>query len=147
MSDSIAASSSPAPVAPARGHLIAAVFVGGAFGTLLRAALLTWVPHDAGGWPVATLVVNLVGAFAIGVISVWLPRAPDLDPRLQPFLATGFCGGLTTFATLQVELVLLVDHGAWGVAAGYLAVTLVGGIVAVLAGRAVAAGEEGARRS
>ncbi len=130
------------PVAAPRTHLLAAVFAGGALGTLLRAAMETWFPHEAGGWPVATLVVNLVGAFIIGVISVWLPRSPDLDPRLHPFLTTGICGGLTTFATLQVELVLLAGDGAWGVAAGYVVVTLAGGILAVLAGRAAASLEE-----
>ena len=129
-------------VAVPRSHLIAAVFAGGALGTLLRAALATWFPHEIGSWPVATLVVNLIGAFAIGVISVWLPRSTDLDPRLHPFLATGICGGLTTFATLQVELVLLVDDGFWGVALGYVVVSLVGGVLAVLAGRALATVEE-----
>lgn len=138
--------STPLPVATPRSHLIAAVFVGGALGTLLRAGMASWFPHEAGGWPVATLVVNLVGAFVIGVISVWLPRSPDLDPRLHPFLTTGICGGLTTFATLQVELVLLAGDGAWGVAFGYVVVSTAGGILAVLAGRAVASFEERTRR-
>jgi CrcB protein len=129
-----------------RSHVIVAVFAGGALGTLLRAGLTTWFPHEAGTWPVATLIVNLVGAFLIGVISVWLPRAPDLDPRLHPFLTTGICGGLTTFATLQIELVLLVDEAAWGVAAAYVAVSLAGGVLAVLAGRAVAGAEVRERR-
>ncbi len=136
MSDAVA---TPAPPAAERWHVIAAVFAGGALGTLLRAALLTWFPHDAGAWPVSTLVANLIGASVIGWVSIWLPRSPDLDPRLHPFVATGICGGLTTFATLQVELVLLVDDGAYGVAAGYLAVSLVGGLAAVVAGRAAAA--------
>ena len=121
-----------------QGQLLGAVFVGGAVGTLLRAALATWFPHDAGGWPWATLGVNVVGAFVLGWASVWLAAARH-DARLRLLVTTGFCGGLTTFATLQVELVELAADGAWGVAAGYLALTLAAGLCAALAGRAVGA--------
>lgn len=137
MTDAAAPKPAP-PIAPPRWTILAAVFVGGALGTLLRAGLATWFPHEAGAWPWATFAANVVGAFVIGVVFGLAPRLTERDGRLQPFLATGICGGLTTFATLQVELVLLVDDGAWGVAAGYAAASLVAGSAAVVAGRAAA---------
>lgn len=132
-----AATQTAARAAPPRWTLLAAVFVGGALGTLLRAALAEWFPHEPGAWPWATLAANVAGAFVIGVVVGLAPRLMERDGRLQSFLATGICGGLTTFATLQVELVLLVDDGAWGVAAGYTAVSLVAGYASVMAGRAL----------
>ena len=145
MSDA-AATQADAPLAPSRWTILAAVFVGGALGTLVRAALETWYPHEAGAWPWATLAVNVAGAFVIGGIVGWLPRRPAADPRLMPFLTTGICGGLTTFAALQVELVRLVDDGDWDIALGYAAVSLAAGYAAVIAGRALTAtttGEDG----
>jgi CrcB protein len=65
-------------------------------------------------------------------------RSPDVDPRLRPFLATGLCGGLTTFSTLQLEQVQLVRAEAWGTAAAYVVGSVVLGLSAVLAGRAAA---------
>lgn len=133
-----AAAATPAPTAaPPRWTILAAVFAGGALGTLVRAALEEWFPHETGAWPWATLSVNLAGALLIGAIFGLAPRLAARDERLQPFLATGLCGGLTTFATLQVELVRLVDDGDWGIAAGYAVVSVVAGGAAVVAGRAL----------
>lgn len=147
MSDAAAATQAGAhsPEARPRWTILAAVFVGGALGTLVRAALADWFPHEPGAWPWATLAVNVAGALVIGVILGLAPRLAAADGRLQPFLATGICGGLTTFATLQVELVRLVDDGDWGVAAAYTVVSVVAGYAAVLAGRALAgsAGDAG----
>lgn len=123
----------------ARAHVLAAVFVGGAAGTLLRAGLAEAVAHeDPAAWPWATFAVNLVGAFLLGWWATRLVR-PGADPRLRPLLATGLCGGLTTFSTLQVELVRMARADAWGVAAGYVAASVVLGLLAVVAGRRAAA--------
>lgn len=130
-----AATQAEALVAPARWQILAAVFVGGALGTLLRAGCAEALPHEAGAWPWATLAVNVVGALVIGFASAWV-AVREVDPLVYPRLATGFCGGLTTFATLQVELVDLVEDRAWGVAAGYVVLSLAAGLVAVVVGRA-----------
>lgn len=115
-----------------------AVFAGGALGTLARAALTRGLPHDPGAWPWATFAVNLVGAFLLGWWATRLLRAPGADPRLRPFLATGVCGGLTTFSTLQLELVTLVRDGDAGLALAYATASIVLGLVAVLGGGAAA---------
>ena len=130
----------PAPRA-VRAHVLAAVFAGGALGTLARAGVAEALGRDdPSSWPWATLTVNLAGAFVLGWVVARLLRAPGADPRLRPLLATGLCGGLTTFSTLQLELVELVRADAWTTAAGYAAASIVLGLLAVLAGRAAAGG-------
>lgn len=81
--------------------------------------------------PWATLLVNLVGAALLGYVVVALPAR-------RPLLGTGFCGALTTFSTLQLEALGMLDDGDAGRAAAYLAVTAAGGWVAVAAGRRLA---------
>lgn len=124
--------------APRRRQLLAAVFVGGAIGTLVRAGLSDHLHHDPGAWPWATLIVNIAGSLLLGWWSTRLPRSSDIDPRLRPLLTTGVCGGLTTFSTLQLELVQMLDADRIALAAGYLAVTLATGLAAIVAGRAAA---------
>lgn len=116
---------------------IAAVFVGGAVGTLVRAALTEGLPTDPASWPWATLVANLTACLLLGWVVARLVRSPAADPRARPLLATGLCGGLSTFSTLQVELVRLLDDGAVGIAAAYAAVSIVGGLAAVALGGAI----------
>jgi CrcB protein len=110
---------------------LVAVFVGGAIGALLRAAVdLTLVTHR-GGWPWATFLVNVVAAFLLGYFSTrMLERLPATDYQ-RPFVGTGVCGGLSTFSTLQVEVVRLVQDGAWGIAATYVVASLVMGLLAL----------------
>ncbi len=109
-------------------RMLAAVFAGGLLGGLLRAAVEDWQPAGA-GWPWVTFIANLVGAALLGWAAVRLPErlAPSTYPR--PFLGTGFCGGLTTFSTLQVEVVRLAHEGRSGIAIAYLAASLAGGVV------------------
>jgi CrcB protein len=107
----------------------AAVTAGGAAGTLARAGVAELVPHAAGAFPWATLLVNLAG-------TAILARLVAVGSRWHPLAGTGFCGALTTFSTFQLELVRLADAGHAGVALVYAAVSLAGGLaVAALAGR------------
>jgi len=78
--------------------------------------------------PWATLLVNLLGAAILGYVIVALPER-------RPLLGTGFCGALTTFSTLQLEALEMLDDAHVARAAGYLALTAVGGWAAVAAGR------------
>jgi len=116
------------------GRELAAIFAGGALGALARAGLAEAVPHAHGAWPWATLAANLAGALLLGWAVTRLPP----DSYRRPFLGTGLCGALTTFATLQLELLQLLDDGAWGLAAAYVAVSLAGGLAAVRLGVALA---------
>jgi CrcB protein len=129
------------------GYLAAAV--GGALGALARWGVGRALPHSPGGWPAATLTVNLTGCLLIGVLlAVLLSRYPG-HPWLRPFLATGVLGGYTTYSTFAVDAVQLAEAGAWGAAAGYVLASVVGGVLAVAAGlvlgRAVAGRPAGPR--
>ncbi|MDY6999994.1 MAG: fluoride efflux transporter CrcB [Actinomycetota bacterium] len=110
---------------------LAAVFAGGALGTLARVGLEKLAAPDPGSWPWPTFVANIVGAFLLGFFVTRLLERLPLSSYRRPFLGTGFCGGLTTFSTMQVETLTMVEHGHHGLAAGYLAVSVVLGLLAV----------------
>jgi CrcB protein len=117
---------------------LAAIFVGGALGTSIRAALAETFVWHPGLWPWQTLSVNVVGAFIIAFAAVRLAGSGGAVAR--GFVGAGFCGGLTTFSTLVVEAVRMGEADRWGTLAAYLALTLVVGYMAVRAGEAVARG-------
>lgn len=110
---------------------LAAVFVGGALGTLARAALSTVVMREPAGWPWATFIVNIVGAFLVGYFTTRLLERLPLSSYRRPLLGTGLCGGLTTFSTMQVEAVTMIQHGHWATAAAYTTSSIVLGLLAV----------------
>jgi CrcB protein len=113
-------------------YLLAAL--GGALGALARWAVTTALPHAHGAWPWATLLVNLTGCLAIGaLLAVLLARFPH-SPWLRPFLAVGVLGGYTTYSTFAVDVVQLVRSGHSALALAYLVVSVVGGVLAVVAG-------------
>ena len=105
---------------------LAAVFAGGTAGALARAGVVEALPHDPGHWPWATLLVNVAGACLLGFV---LYRGDGGYRR--PLLGAGFCGALTTFSALQIELLELLDGGRAGLALLYAAVSLAAGVLAV----------------
>lgn len=115
----------------------AAIFAGGCAGALARAGLADALPAHAGQWPWATLAANLAGALLLGGVVAWSEAGAARPPAALPFLGPGLCGALTTFSTLQVELLRMLDAGRWGLAAAYAAVSLAGGIAAVTVGGAL----------
>ncbi|MDO8212035.1 fluoride efflux transporter CrcB [Conexibacter sp. CPCC 206217] len=112
---------------------LAAIAAGGLVGTLARTALAELVPHSPSEWPWATFAVNVVGAFLLGYLVVRLQERLPLSTYRRPLLGTGFCGGLTTFSTMQVELMRMLDAGALGLAAAYASASVVAGLVAMSA--------------
>jgi CrcB protein len=112
---------------------LAAIFLGGAIGALARYALAQALPHDSGSWPWATFVVNVVGALALGYLSTRLQERLPPSAYRRPLLGTGLCGALTTFSTMQVELMQMLDDGRAGLAAGYAAASLAVGVLAIAA--------------
>jgi CrcB protein len=112
-------------------HELAAIFAGGALGALARAGVDEALPVGAGSWPWATFLVNVAGAALLGwTVTRLAERLPPSRYR-RPFLGTGVCGALTTFSTLQLELVRLLDEGAIGLAVGYASASIVAGFAAV----------------
>jgi CrcB protein len=116
---------------------LAAVFVGGALGTVARYLLEAHHPVAAGGFPWVTLLVNLTGSFAIGLL---IPLTEHLSPRallIRPLGIIGFLGGWTTYSTLAVDATLLAKHGDVVTCLAYLAATVAGGLVLVVAGHSL----------
>jgi fluoride exporter len=110
---------------------MAAVFVGGALGTLARAALAEAFPHSATAWPWPTFAVNIVAAFLLGYFVTRLQERLPLSSYRRPLVGTGLCGGLSTFSTMQLEIVKMLDAHAWGLAAGYAAASVAAGYAAI----------------
>jgi CrcB protein len=110
---------------------VAAVFAGGAIGTLARAALADAYPQRATVFPWPTFVVNVVAAFALGYLVTRLQERLPPSSYRRPLLGTGFCGGLSTFSTMQVELLRMIDRQHYGLALGYAAASIVAGYAAV----------------
>lgn len=114
---------------------LAAVALGGVLGAELRYLTGLLLTSAAEGFPWATLVVNIVGGFAMGLLTVVLTRSHDPHPLLQPFLGVGVLGGFTTFSAYTVDAVRLVDADRPGAAAGYVVLTLLGALAATVAGQ------------
>jgi CrcB protein len=106
---------------------LAAIFAGGAIGALLRAGLAQAMGGGAPSWPWPTFIVNVAGAFALGYFATRLQERLPLSTYRRPLLGTGFCGALTTFSTMQIELLKMLDVHRYALAVGY-------GIGSVLAG-------------
>jgi CrcB protein len=112
---------------------LAAIYLGGVVGALIRVGLAQAIPLDSGQWPWATFAVNMVGALLLGYFFALFRDHPG-ESLHHPFLGTGICGTLTTFATMQLELFELVDDGYFGLAAAYATVTIVAGCLCVRLG-------------
>jgi fluoride exporter len=119
------------------GATIAAVFLGGALGTLARYELAAHHPTAAGAFPWVTLLVNLTGSFAIGLLVPVTERISRRAPSLRPLLMVGFLGGWTTYSTLAVDATLLGKDGDLLTSLAYLVATVVGGLALVVAGHAL----------
>jgi CrcB protein len=104
-----------------------AIFAGGCLGAIARAALAAWLPHDPGHWSWSTFAANIAGAALLGwAVTRLQERMPPTAYR-RPFVGTGFCGALTTFSTLQLELVDMGDAGRAALAVAYAAASLAAG--------------------
>ncbi|WP_432544147.1 fluoride efflux transporter FluC [Kineococcus sp. SYSU DK002] len=122
-------------------RLVLLVAAGGAAGTLLRHLVSQALPAP-GGFPAATLAVNVAGSFVLGLLLEALARRGPETPaalRWRLGLGTGFCGGLTTWSSFAVELDRLVSTGAPATALAHAATSLTAGLLAAAAGVALGA--------
>ncbi len=111
-----------------------AVALGGGFGAWLRFVAGRLIP--AATFPFATLTVNIVGSFAMGLLAGWLARTGG-NESVRLLLGVGVLGGFTTFSTFSLEVVTLAQRGAVGMAALYAASSLAGGVIGLLVGLAL----------
>ena len=112
------------------------VGLGGAFGSIARYlvgnATMRWAaPHNAVGFPWGTLLVNILGCAAIGVLAVAIERLTSLNSELRLLLITGFLGGFTTFSSFGLDTWALMRKGEWLYATAYVSASVGLGILAV----------------
>lgn len=110
---------------------LAAIFAGGFVGAVARGLLARAWAADPGRWPWATFAVNVAGAFLLGYLVTRLQERLPLSAYRRPLAGTGLCGALTTFSTMQLELLRMLDAGRVGLATGYAAASVMCGLGAV----------------
>jgi CrcB protein len=111
---------------------------GGALGATLRYVFGGWLADRLGSaFPWHTLVVNITGAFALGVLMAVSVERGALSQGWRVFLGVGLLGGYTTFSTLSYEAVTLLERGSYASGLGNMFGTGVVGLAAAIAGLVV----------
>lgn len=111
---------------------------GGFVGTVLRYLFGLLPVKTTHGFPLTTLGINVLGAFAIGLIAAAAAKNNALSPRMVLMLKVGVCGGFTTFSTFAYETASLINGGSGTLAAAYIALSVSLSILAVCAAQLVA---------
>jgi len=118
---------------------LALVMAGGALGAAMRFWLGGMLLRQLGsGFPWGTFAVNMIGSFAAGFLAIWLEARGPSAIYWRAFLMVGVLGALTTYSALMVECLVFARSDRQGSALGYLAVTLVMGLLLVWLGARVA---------
>ena len=113
---------------------LAAIFAGGAVGAVLRVWLGRQFAAGPTAWPWATFSVNVTGSFALAYFATRLQERLPQSTYRRPLLGTGFCGAYTTFSTMQVEILQMIDGHRYGLASGYAAASIAAGYTAIWIG-------------
>jgi CrcB protein len=115
------------------------VVVAGGLGSGARYLVGLWALQRLGaGFPYGTLIVNLTGCFAIGIVMQAASSSTAWSPELRGAVTAGFLGGFTTYSSFNQETLTLFAHGSPGAAVINIAVTLGGGLAAGWLGLVVA---------
>lgn len=110
---------------------LAAVFLGGVAGTLLRVWLSRRLTGQPADWPWATFAVNVSGCFALAYLAERLRETRPREAYGRALLGTGLCGAYTTFSTMQLEILRMIDHSRYGLATGYALASVAAGYLAI----------------
>lgn len=90
------------------------VAAGGAVGACLRLLANVTITNWLGkGLPFATLSVNVVGSFFLGIALAWFSQQSDIDDDIKLMVSVGLLGALTTFSTFSLEVFLFLQQGEW----------------------------------
>ncbi len=134
------------PVRSRRGEWeLAAIFLGGFIGALVRSGLEHAYPVHPGDWPWPTFAVNMAAAALLGYLVAHTRARPSPSLHARAFIGAGFCGALSTFSTLMVELLEMIEASRWGLAAGYGMASIAGGLAAAALAGHLARRRSGAR--
>jgi CrcB protein len=110
------------------------VFLGGGFGSVLRYLIGKWLNNAENGIPYGTFAANILGSLLIGVILGYAAKNETISQNTIVLLATGFCGGFTTFSTFAYESHVFLKSGDFTTFAFYTIASFVIGFLAVFAG-------------
>jgi CrcB protein len=112
------------------------VALGGAAGSSARYVLGTQTLRWFGsGWPFGTFAANLIGGLAMGLlVGVLTLRGGADQERLRLLLGVGVLGGFTTFSSFSLETALMIERKTYGIAAGYVTLSVALSIAALFAG-------------
>lgn len=117
------------------GANLLAVAMGGLIGSVARYLVYLAVGHLFGhGFPIATLMVNILGSFAMGALVETMALFWNASSVVRLFLATGMLGSFTTFSTFSLDFVVLLERRAWAACAFYTIASVVLSIGALFAG-------------
>lgn len=109
------------------------VAAGGGIGAMLRYAVSLALRNN--NFPLATLLINIIGSFVIGIIMAWsMKSSGNSIEATKLFLATGICGGFTTFSAFSYENLQLLQAGKYNMALLYIAASVLLGLVAAWTG-------------
>jgi CrcB protein len=114
------------------------VFLGAGIGGALRHGVnLSAAKLFGYGFPFGTLIVNVIGSFAMGLLAGFFAYRAGIPQHVRLFLTTGVLGGFTTFSTFSLDAALLIERHSFGLAAGYVVGSLAAGLAALFFGLAV----------
>jgi CrcB protein len=116
------------------GREVAAIFLGGMAGSLLRAWIARHFAAGNGDWPWAIFAINVSGSFVLACIATHVQGRALRSTVIGPLLGVGFCGAYTTFSTMQLELVQMVDRDRYALAGSYALCSVLAGVLAIYAG-------------
>jgi len=115
------------------------VGLGGGIGSIMRFLTSVWTARFyIGVFPLATLLVNIIGCILIGLLIGLSARSETMSPNLKLLLITGFCGGYTTFSTFSSENLFLFSNGFYWILIGYVISSLILGFGGVYLGTLLA---------
>ena len=114
------------------------VFIGGGFGSGLRYLIGKYLNSSLGGFPIGTFTVNIIGSLLIGLILGYAAKENSLSQNQVLLLATGFCGGFTTFSAFAQENFQMLKTGDIMQFSIYSIGSIVVGLIAVFIGLYIA---------
>lgn len=110
------------------------VFIGGGLGSVLRYIISRYLNQTGSGFPLGTFTANILGSLLIGIIIGLAAKNNTLSQNQTLLLATGFCGGFTTFSTFAYENQVLFKSGDFTSFALYTFASFIVAFLAVFAG-------------
>lgn len=114
---------------------ILVVMIGGFFGAISRYSLGKWISNEIdNGFPIGTLLINLVGCFFLGWFLTFLKQRKKVRPELSLLIGTGFTGSFTTFSTFSVETVQLWQSGQVALGVLYVVSSILLGLLLAFLG-------------